>query len=73
MKMQVEVLAWQTPNFVRLKPPVGQRQDGIKEAPAIPLNEIGADVLSRLCDDFRAEVFRKAGKVDPRGADEGQE
>lgn len=65
-KMQVDVMAWTTPNFVRLKMPPGQRQDGWNDAPGIPLGEINADVLSMLCDDFRAEVFKKAGKVDPQ-------
>jgi hypothetical protein len=61
-KIQVEVNAWQTPNLVTLK-----TQEGWKETPSIPLAEVDADVLSMLCDDFRAEVFRKAGKPDPSG------
>jgi hypothetical protein len=64
-KMQVEVNAWQTPNFVTLKTPPRPRQEGWKEAPSIPLSELDADALSLLCDEFRAEVFRKAGKRDP--------
>lgn len=61
-KMQVEVNAWQTPNYVTLKQPAGRDQ----QSPSIPLSEIDADVLALLCDDFRAEVFKKAGKPDPR-------
>jgi hypothetical protein len=63
--MEVEVLAFSTPSYVRLKTPPGQRQDGFKEAPAIPLSELDAEVLDTLCNDFRAQVFLKAGKQDP--------
>lgn len=36
-------------------------------SPSFPLSEVDATTLSELCDDFRREVFRKAGRVDPRG------
>lgn len=41
---------------------------GSPEGPSIPLREIEADDLSKMCDTFRAEVFRKADKADPRQA-----
>lgn len=33
---------------------------------SIPLGALDAASLSLLCDDFRAAVFEKAGKKDPR-------
>jgi hypothetical protein len=66
IEQAMSVQPWQTPNYVRLKVPPTTRQNGFKEAPAIPLSEIDADVLAALCDTFRAEVFTKAGKVDPQ-------
>ena len=29
------------------------------------VSEVDAETLSKLCNDFRAEVFKKAGKIDP--------
>ena len=52
---------FQTPNFVRVVQPPGQRQDGFKESPAIPLKDVPRETLEEMCADFRAEVMRKAG------------
>jgi len=38
---------------------------GMVESPKFRLEELDAPDLAKLCDDFRAEVFRKAGKQDP--------
>ena len=54
-----------TPNFVLLK----YAHSG-SEGPKLPINAVDADVLSQMCDDFRAEIFRRAGKPDP--AQEGR-
>ena len=56
---------WIVPNFVNQEVPPGKRQDGIHALPAIPLSEVDAQTLADMCDAFRAEVFRKAGKADP--------
>lgn len=66
-EMTMKLKPWLVPNFVTSEMPPGQRQDGFREAPTWPLSEIPADVLAEMCDDFRAEVFRKAGKTDPKG------
>jgi hypothetical protein len=64
--MKVDVQPWLTPNFVTGKMPIGKRQDGISfDGPKWSLAEVDADTLAAMCDDFRAEVFRKAGKPDP--------
>lgn len=65
--MKLELQPFSTPNFALAKVRSGLRQEGIIEGPKWPLSEVDADTLSELCDEFRAEVFRKAGKADPRG------
>lgn len=37
---------------------------------SIPLTKVPEAVLAELCNDFRAAVFEKAGKVDPQHAAE---
>ena len=54
--MNIELRPWVTPSFV------------ITACGKIswPLREIDADTLAQLCDDFRAEVFLKAKRIDPK-------
>lgn len=66
--MNIELQPFQTPNFVIAKTAPRPRQEGFQEAPKWPLSEVPESELSRLCDEFRAEVFRKAGKTDPKTA-----
>jgi hypothetical protein len=33
--------------------------------PSIPLDALDVDELTYLCDQFRRDTFKKAGKVDP--------
>jgi hypothetical protein len=33
--------------------------------PKWSLKEVDAETLAKMCDDFRAEIFRKAEKPDP--------
>lgn len=54
------------PNFVSVDMPPRQRQDGVSFAGTFPLSTVGEDELSRMCDEFRAEIFKKAGKTDPK-------
>lgn len=49
--------------------PLGKREDGFKEAPCYPLSDLDSFTLHKLCEDFRDEVFRKAGKEQPAVAD----
>ena len=69
--MKIDVQPWQTPNYVIGKMPSRPRQDGFIEGPKWALSEVDADVLAKLCDQFRAEVFRKAGKPDPSSSQPG--
>ena len=63
--LQVELQPFQTPNFVRAVVKAGLKQDGMQEIPCYPLSDLDSLTLAKLCDDFRAEVFRKAGKEQP--------
>jgi hypothetical protein len=40
--------------------------------PKWSLKEVDAETLAKMCDDFRAEIFRKAGKPDPANAEAGR-
>lgn len=63
--MTVDTQPWVVPNYIILKMPIRPRQDGFREAPKLHVKDIDADTLARMCDEFRAGVFRKAGKADP--------
>jgi len=52
----VELEPWGTPNFVRTK--LGG--DSIK------IEDLEAETLSALCDEFRKTMFERAGWLDPR-------
>lgn len=70
-RIEVELNPFRTPNFVTHKMPPGKRQDGFKEPRSYALSTLAPYTLSEMCDEFRAEIFRKAEKVDPR--QEGRE
>lgn len=60
-KIEVELRPWMTPNFACSVAP-----ENTVEAASIPLKDLDAATLGRLCDEFRVDVFKKAGKPDPR-------
>jgi hypothetical protein len=64
-RMKVELNPWIVPNFVTAKMPPRPRQEGFGEGPKWSLAEVDTATLAAQCDQFRAEVFRKAGKSDP--------
>lgn len=59
--VQVDVQEFSVPNFVLLRP--GKGATG-PTGESIPLSEVGAEVLGQLCDQFRKDVFKKAGVED---------
>jgi hypothetical protein len=65
--MKIDLLGFTVPNFVLVKMPPRSRQEGIVEGPKYALVDVPAEDLALLCDHFRLEVFRKAGKEDPAG------
>lgn len=63
--MEIKLRPFNVPDEVRPILPPGRREDGIQFHPGFPLKDVPAEDLDRLCTEFRAEVFRKAGKPDP--------
>lgn len=68
---RLKLQPWLVPNFAFAQMPPHLRQEGIGGNPKFALAELDADILAQMCDDFRAEVFRKAGKPDPAAPAEG--
>jgi hypothetical protein len=63
--MQIKFKPWITPNFAHVEGPLGRRQEGVSFDRGFALSEIPVEDLAELCDQFRADVFRKAGRPDP--------
>jgi len=58
--LELEVKLWSPPNFVNAKNP-----DGVGQDFSIPLTQVDANTLERLCDEYRDAIFEKAGKRRP--------
>ena len=71
MEMNIKLQPWQTPNFVIGVVPPRRRQEGFNPdaAPKWSLKEVSAETLAKMCEDFRAEIFRKAEKPDPANSE----
>ena len=63
--MNIELIPIRIPDYIIQKTPPKPRSEGLTESPKYHLSEVDEQTLSQLCDDFRAGVFAKAGKVDP--------
>lgn len=66
MEIKIKLKPINTPNFVLSEPRPGKREDGPLEPPKFALSEIDEETLHLLCEQFRKDVFKKAGKTDPR-------
>jgi hypothetical protein len=63
--LEVDLQPFQVPNFVRPVAKPGKREDGFTETVAYPLSDLDSMTLWRLCENFKNEVFHKAGKEQP--------
>lgn len=63
--LDVEIKPFVVPTSVYLVQKPGNRQDGIRPLPEIPLADLDVATLLKLCDDFKDRVFEMAGKTDP--------
>lgn len=61
-KIDIELEPFAIPHFVRQSE--NQRAPGAELA-VFPLSAIDAEAIEGLCDQFRKDVFAKAGKRDP--------
>lgn len=64
--MPIPISNWVTPDYVFGASPPKPRQEGLSIPPKWELKEVDPLVLSKLCDAFREEVFKKSGHTDPR-------
>ena len=62
MKMEIELQPIRVPNFISQKTK-SLPEEG--DCPKYPLTDLSPKVLAELCDQFRQDVFRQAGKKDP--------
>jgi len=70
--MKIEFHPWPIPDHLSAVMPPRLRQEGFKAEREWRLSSVDAATLAHQCDVFRAEVFRVAGKIDPRTTREGQ-
>jgi len=64
MKIEIEVKIkdFRVPNFVVREGTEGEENES---AGSIPLSDLSPNDLETLCDTFRRDVFKKAGKSRP--------
>jgi len=62
INLELNDFAVPVPNFVRIKQVVGRREDGWNPSEGSPLSELDGETLTKLCNNFVAAVFQKAGK-----------
>lgn len=64
--MNIQLKPFLVPNFIIPILPAVERQSGPSFSNGFPLSEVSAEELSKMCDDFRAAIFSKACKKDPK-------
>ena len=62
IETKIKLQPFGVPNYVLIEGKPRVRQDGFKETPKYHLSELDSAILTQLCDRFRDEVFKKAGK-----------
>ncbi len=63
--MKIELHPFPVPDSVTQKAAPQPRQNGIQFATKYQLSGLDETTLADMCDAFRKEIFRKAGKTDP--------
>lgn len=65
--IEIELQPFTVPNFVRPAPKQRAKGENVSsdETAAIALSDLSATTLDMMCDDFRREIFKKAGKQQP--------
>lgn len=63
--IKIKLSPFSVPNYVLIEGP-STNDSGI-QVPTYALNQLSEEALAELCDEFRASVFKKAGKKDPNG------
>lgn len=65
MEIKVKLRPFTVPNFVLAETSTRPRAEEFGEPPSFPLADVDAEALEALCVQFRADIFKKAGKTDP--------
>ena len=64
--MKVKLQPFSTPNYVIAESKSELKQDSMVESPKWHIKEVDETTLSEMCDQFRKDIFEKAGKRDPK-------
>ena len=66
INLKIKIVPFAVPTEVYQDRPPQPRQNGLVlgNNPGIPLADLDASVLNDLCNNFRAEIFKKAKKSD---------
>ena len=68
IEAKIKLKPFLVPNFVLADQPPKPRQEGFIEGQQFALSELDVATLDLLCEQFREDVFKKAGKDDPQAA-----
>jgi len=60
IKLNVELIPFNIPNYVIVKRPPRPRNQGFEEGPKYHISELDEDTLNQLCDQFKSDVLAKA-------------
>lgn len=64
MNINIKLKPFSVPNLVLEDAPPSKSY--VTDINSYAINLVDADDLSRMCDEYRKNVFQKAGKTDPR-------
>jgi len=59
VKVGIEAKPWDSPNYISL-------MNNGTSILVVALKDVDVHVLVSMCEQFREDVFKKAGKTDPR-------
>jgi hypothetical protein len=59
---EIQLQPFNVPNYVLVKSEPRPRQEGFIESPKYHLSELDVVTLEALCERFKEDVFKKAGK-----------
>ncbi len=66
MEIRVKLQPFSVPNYVLAEPSAFMGKEGFNGVPKWELRDVDSQTLSDLCDQYRKDIFTKAGKADPR-------
>ena len=65
VSIQIHIQSFPVPEYVKLDRGADITQPIVLDGDRVSLTQLDEKVLSDLCNEFRANVFARAGKVDP--------